>query len=64
VPYTIVVGERELEGQPLTVRTRFGETLELTLADFVARVSEETRGKPDMPTNLPVALSKRPIFAG
>jgi threonyl-tRNA synthetase len=64
VPYTIVVGDRELEGQLLNVRTRFGETLELSLSDFIKRVREEVQGKPDMPANLPVALSKRPIFAG
>lgn len=64
VPYTIVVGDRELEGSSLTVRTRFGESMELTLNELIDRVRAETLGKPNLSANLPRALSKRPIFAG
>lgn len=64
VPYTLVVGERELAGGDLTVRTRFGEQLTMTLAEFVERVSAETAGKPTRPANTPRLLSRRPIFVG
>jgi threonyl-tRNA synthetase len=64
VPYTLVVGERELAGDDLTVRTRFGEQLTMTLAEFVERVSTETAGKPTRPANTPRLLSRRPIFVG
>lgn len=64
VPYILVVGERELAGGELTVRTRFGEQLTMTLAEFVERVSAETAGKPARPANTPRLLSRRPIFVG
>jgi threonyl-tRNA synthetase len=64
VPYTLVVGERELGDGDLTVRTRSGEQLTMPLADFVARLSAETAGKPARPANSPRRLSRRPIFVG
>jgi threonyl-tRNA synthetase len=64
VPYVLVVGERELSGGALTVRTRDAEQLQMPLDAFVARLSAETAGKPSRAANTPRALSRRPIFVG
>jgi len=64
IPYVLVVGEREVAGGDLTIRTRTGEQLELSVDAFVARVAEETAGKPQRLVNTPRTLSKRPIFVG
>jgi len=64
VPYTLVVGDRELAGEPLTVRIRLGGQEELTEPALVERVRTETAGRPALSANLPRKLSMRPIFAG
>jgi len=64
IPYTLVVGEKELSGGTLTVRPRTGEQVEMTLPDFLERLATETAGKPAVPANTPRFLSRRPIFVG
>jgi threonyl-tRNA synthetase len=65
VPYTIVIGARELSGEgPLTVRPRVGEQVEMILDELLAKLRDETAGKPTLPANTPIAVSKRPIFVG
>jgi threonyl-tRNA synthetase len=64
IPYTLVIGERELAGADLTVRPRLGEQLQMSLGDFVERLTAETAGKPQRPANTPRSLSQRPIFVG
>ena len=64
IPYTLVVGEKELSGGTLTVRPRTGEQVEMTLPDFLERLATETAGKPAVPANTPRLLSRRPIFVG
>jgi threonyl-tRNA synthetase len=64
IPYTIVIGERELSGDgPLTVRTRVGEQLQMALEELLTRLRDDTLGKPALHLNTPTALSRRPIFA-
>ena len=42
VPYMLVIGAREAEGNTVAVRTRSGEDLgAMPLADFIAKISEE-----------------------
>lgn len=65
VPYSIVIGARELSGEgPLSIRLRTGDQVDMTLEDLLARLRDDIAGKPALPANTPVALSKRPIFVG
>ncbi len=64
VPYTLVVGQKELSGGDLTVRQRSGEQLEMPLDAFLARLAADTAGKPARAANTPRLLSRRPIFVG
>lgn len=64
VPYTIVVGQRELEGGPLTVRRRSGEQEQMSLEQLVVRLDSESADKPRRAANTPRTLSSRPIFVG
>ncbi|RPJ51496.1 MAG: threonine--tRNA ligase, partial [Methanobacteriota archaeon] len=64
VPYTIVVGEKEIESGTLSVRDREqkGKQENLTAEQLIAKVSEKIAGKPFKPLPLPIYLSKRPQF--
>lgn len=64
IPYTLVVGEKELSGNTLTVRPRVGAQEELSLKSFCQRLASETEGRPERPSNTPRLLSRRPIFLG
>ncbi len=65
IPYVVVVGDKEMETGNLSVRVRkTGEKAEMKLEDLVARVKDETKGKPYLPSPFPIRLSKRPIFVG
>lgn len=64
VPFTLVVGEKELSGGSLTVRPRLGEQVEMSVEAFQELLLAETVGKPVLPANTPRLLSKRPIFVG
>jgi threonyl-tRNA synthetase len=65
VPYTIVVGDREVDGSgPITIRPRTGEQFEASVEDFTDRLTAEVAGKPSRPLNGPRQLSRRPIFVG
>jgi len=63
-PYTLVVGDREMSGDELTVRIHGGEQLQISLDKLVERLGDETAGRPYRPLNVPVRLSERPIFVG
>lgn len=41
VPYMVVVGDKELEGDTLTIRNRNGETFEMSETDFIKFVKEK-----------------------
>lgn len=63
VPYTIVIGDKELESDKFTVNIR--ETNEKVLMDkdeLIQKIKEETRGMPFRPLPLPVNLSERVNF--
>jgi threonyl-tRNA synthetase len=65
VPYTIVVGDRELAGPGLlTIRPRTGEQVAMTLEALLGTLAAEVAGKPALPANAPRALSRRPVLAG
>jgi threonyl-tRNA synthetase len=66
VPYTIVVGEKEIESGLLSVRDRElkGKQENMTTEQLIAKVTSKVAGKPFKPLPLPVQLSKRPQFHG
>jgi len=64
IPYTLVVGEKELSGGPLTIRPRLGAQVEMSVDSFVKRLATETEGRPQRPRNTPHLLSRRPVFVG
>ncbi|MCJ7699348.1 threonine--tRNA ligase, partial [Candidatus Bathyarchaeota archaeon] len=65
VPYTIVVGQKELESGILPVRERSsGEMRKLKLDELLHIVEEIAVGKPFKPLPVPKYLSRRPQFHG
>jgi threonyl-tRNA synthetase len=64
IPYTLVVGDREVEGDELTVRVHGGEQRAFSLDELNETIKQELAGRPYRPLNVPVRLSERPIFVG
>jgi threonyl-tRNA synthetase len=66
VPYTIVVGQRELESEVLAVRDReaHGKVQKMKLDELIVKIAGKVGGKPFKPLPLPLNLSKRPQFYG
>ncbi len=63
VPYVIVIGDREIEGGPLTVNIReTNEKVEMDLNDLVNKIHEQTKGMPFRKLPLPVGVSNRVNF--
>ncbi len=68
IPYTVVVGEKEVSSGLLAVTVR-GEShihkqkkVEMTLDDLIRRIKKECGSMPFKPLPLPVKLSERPSF--
>jgi threonyl-tRNA synthetase len=64
IPYMLVVGDREVEGNDLTVRLRGEDQQTLSLDRLNALIAEAVADKPFQPLNVPPRLSERPIFVG
>ncbi|MBW2983146.1 threonine--tRNA ligase [Candidatus Woesearchaeota archaeon] len=65
VPYIVVVGDRDLEGDELTVRIRGRkEQVQMSFDELVKGIKDETAGLPWKPLPLPRLISKRPAFRG
>jgi threonyl-tRNA synthetase len=65
VPYTIVIGEKEVKIKDLPARVRGIEKLKiLTSQKLVDEIKKETMNMPFKPLALPKLLSLRPIFVG
>ncbi len=64
IPYTLVVGDREVEGDELTVRVHGGEQRAFSRDELNETIKQELAGRPYRPLNVPVRLSERPIFVG
>jgi threonyl-tRNA synthetase len=61
IRYTIVIGDKEVNSDKLTVRDRNeGKQREINLHDLIDEVKTQTRDKPYLPLNLPTRLSSRP----
>jgi threonyl-tRNA synthetase len=64
IPYTLVIGDREVAGDELTVRVHGGEQRSSSLDRLIELIGERVVGKPTRPLNVPARLSERPIFVG
>ncbi len=63
IPYSIVIGEREIKSGLLPVRIRkTGKVKKMKLEEFVKMVKKQTNGKPFRKLTLPRHLTKRPKF--
>jgi threonyl-tRNA synthetase len=63
VPYSIVVGGKEIESKMFPIRIReTGEVKKMKIEEFIKIVKNEMVGKPFRNLNLPKFLSKRPKF--
>ncbi len=61
IRYILVIGEKEVNSQNLSIRDRqMGDVRELPFDDFINEIKEQTKGKPFTGLNLPKYLSKRP----
>ncbi len=61
IRYILVIGEKEVNSQNLSIRDRqTGDLREIPFDDFINEINEQTKGKPFSGLNLPKYLSKRP----
>ena len=61
IRYILVIGEKEVGSQNLSIRDRqTGSVRELSFDEFISEINEQTNGKPTTGLNLPKYLSKRP----
>jgi threonyl-tRNA synthetase len=65
-PYIVVVGQKEIDSDILSVRVREqnGKVESMKLSELISRIREKIEGKPFRPLPLPRVLSKRPQFHG
>ncbi len=66
IPYIVVVGEKEIKDNRLSVRIRSegGKQKIMTKEELIKRIKDETNGKPFRKISLPKKLSLRPKFRG
>ncbi len=64
IPYTIVIGDREVGGDELAVRIHGGEQRQFSIDQLNETIRQELAGRPYRPLNVPARLSERPIFVG
>jgi threonyl-tRNA synthetase len=66
IPYIIVVGQRELDSEVLSVRNRemHGDVQKMKLDELITKIAAKLEGKPFQPLPLPLYLSERPQFYG
>ncbi len=63
VPFTVVIGDREMEGGVLSVNIRQPEEKrEMSVDALIALVEKENAGKPFERLSLPAELSRRPVI--
>ena len=63
IHYILVIGDKEVDGNELVVRERLSKSqYGIALDNLMKKIKQEVSGKPYMPLNLPVYLSKRPLI--
>jgi threonyl-tRNA synthetase len=64
IHYTLIIGEKEVTSNSITVRDRLKKSnYSTSLDELINLIKEPMEGKPDLPINLPEYLSKRPRIA-
>ncbi|HIQ02991.1 MAG TPA: threonine--tRNA ligase [Desulfurococcales archaeon] len=63
IPYIIVVGEKEVKENKLSIRCREeNKILRMTLSEFVSLVKDKVKNYPYRPLSIPMLLSQRPTY--
>ncbi|MDP9490350.1 MAG: threonine--tRNA ligase [Thermoproteota archaeon] len=63
IHYILVIGDKEVDGNELVVRERLSKSqYGISLDNLMIKIKQEISGKPYLPLNLPVYLSKRPLI--
>lgn len=63
IHYILVIGDKEVCGNELVVRERLSKSqYGIALDNLMEKIKQEISGKPYLPLNLPVYLSKRPLI--
>jgi len=63
IPFSIVVGEREIQSKLFPLRIReTGEVKKMKIEELIKMIKKETVGKPFKKSSLPKFLTKRPKF--
>jgi threonyl-tRNA synthetase len=63
IHYILVIGDKEVDGSELVVRERLSKSqYGIVLDNLMKKIKQEVSGKPYIPLNLPVYLSKRPLI--
>ena len=64
IHYTIIIGEKEVATNSISVRDRLKKlSYSTNIDELIDIIKEPMKGKPDLPINLPEFLSKRPKIA-
>tara|TARA_Y100000590_G_scaffold122564_1_gene140321 strand:+ start:11294 stop:13144 length:1851 start_codon:yes stop_codon:yes gene_type:complete len=63
IRYVLVIGEKEVSSENLSVRDRTQNNVrEISFDNFITEINKQNKGKPNSTLNLPPLLSKRPII--
>lgn len=63
IHYSLVIGDKEVDGNELVVRERLSKSqYGIALDNLMKKIKQEILDKPYLPLNLPVYLSKRPLI--
>ena len=63
IRYVLVIGEKEVNSENLSVRDRTqSDVRDISFDDFINEIQTQNQGKPNSALNLPPLLSKRPII--
>ena len=63
IRYVLVIGEKELKSENLSVPDRTqSDVRDISFDDFINEIQIQNQGKPNSTLNLPPLLSKRPVI--
>ena len=63
IRYVLVIGEKEVNSENLSVRDRTqSDVRDIPFDDFINEIQSQNQGKPNSTLNLPPLLSKRPVI--
>jgi len=63
IRYVLVIGEKEVNSENLSVRDRTqSDVRDISFDDFISEIQTQNQGKPNSSLNFPPLLSKRPVI--